>query len=262
MTAYTTAAVAQSPFERELGALLAKGSQVDPVALCRPVLADVAGRIEHALDRVRIGKLKRGRVEFAAEKLPASKQRQKMKRRFFALMLIVLGELRGQRKRAWTRQLWRGKRERWEVDTDGEVKRVYVRARRKDGSSGAQAGLAGRLSCSVREVDRYLQVASAAGLISVWQGPTRDKAERSKGHFEGGRTYAYAVFQWLAELPRRIADRIQGRQSALDRAERSSTLLRDARPPDVAQDVATYGDEAGSIAAALRELRERLEPPS
>lgn len=259
MTAYTTAAAAQTTFHGEIGALLAAGSQVDPVRLLRPVLGETVDVMARAIRHVRMGELERGRVRFAKSPYPTTTARQAMERRFFALLLMILGEARGTQARAWTKRLWRGRRERWEVNPDdGELKRVYVSAKRKDGTSGAQAGLAGRLGCSVREVDRYLQVARAAGIVGVWQGPTRERAEQKKGHFEGGRKYAFAVFQWLAELPVRVRDRIRGRQSALDRSEAPATHASASAPAESAAWGASYGGEAES---ALEALKRRPIPP-
>jgi len=253
MTAYTESKTEQSTlFSRELGQLLHSSSTADPVALLRPILGDVVDKMRRAIGHVRLSDLRRGCIRFQPSAFPSTPKRQRMERRFFGLLLIILGQLRGQQSRAWTKQLWRGRRESWRITPDGEVVRTYVKARRKDGTSGAQGGLAARLGLSVREVDRYLQIAKAAGLIAVWQGPTKDKAKK---HFEGGAKYAYAVFQWAAELPQRVRDRIRGRSSALDRAE-------GAKPRTSAPTPAADVSYDGSALEILAALRGRPSPPS
>lgn len=257
MQHYTTNARGQSTgFNRELGLLLGENSNADPVALLRPVLGDVVDTMRRAIRCVRLGDLKRGRVQFRPDAFRQTPARAQMERRFFGLMLIILGELRGEQSRAWTKQLWRGRRETCRVSPDGEWQRVYFRNRRKDGTTGAQGGLAARVGVCVREVDRYLQIAKAAGLVSVWQGPTR---ERAKKHFEGGKKYAFAVFQWAAELSHAVRDRIRGRVSAMDRAEGPAPRASASAPPAPASAEETDGLNFGAIAAALRT---RPAPPS
>lgn len=139
---------------------------------------------------------------------PIHKANTQHERRFIALLLMVLAECRKGPLdvRAWTRWLWRGRRDRQYISAEGEIKRRYVPAVGADGKSGRQGGLAARLGVSVKEVDRYLDVAIAAGFLNVWQRKRKDEVPAK---FKG-KEYPYAIFRWLGTIPAHCLRRLRG----------------------------------------------------
>lgn len=118
--------------------------------------------------------------------------------RFCALLLMVLGETRDRRDkpRVCTSRLYRGRTHTrpW-LDGDGVVRRSYVR-------TGHTGGLAARLGCSVKTVERMCRVAHEAGILTTWQAP------RSLGEQYTGERWGYTVWQWVSNIPRIARARI------------------------------------------------------
>lgn len=175
-----------SPLGDEIATVLHPTSDVQTV-IATVVGDERAAKWVDAIRRVRMRGLVGG-VKWEDEQLHEPNSPQE--RRFCAMLLMILCEVSPQ-GRAWTSRLFRG-RQKQETD-DG--RKVYVPAK----SAG---GMAARLGCSPREIDRYLQVAKAAGIVEVWQGPS-DAPKRFRGA-----EYAYAVFRWLGEIPRAVQQRL------------------------------------------------------
>lgn len=157
-------------------------------------------------------------IPFAAEPLlPPNSEHE---RRFTALMLLILGEVRPYGKserRACGKALWRGKQHAFVLQADGSFEREYVPA-------GSQGGLAARLGCCVRWVDIYLRIARAARLVDVWQMPAKAAKIGQKG-----KKYGYAVFRWLTELPAELVARLRR-----NRRPDSSPAARETAPSKLA----------------------------
>lgn len=184
-------------------------------------------RWSRAIRSVRLrGVLGRGRVHF--EPAPIHAPNAPQERRFIALLLMILAECRVNPRsrdvRAWTQFLWRGRRDREVITPDGELKRRYVPAVRH-GTSGHQGGLAARLGCSVKEVDRYLDVAIAAGFVRVWQ--VKKDVPTSKR----GKEHAYATFRWLGAIPAALWRRLSGQEPAADKQAPRAHTAGPSRPP-------------------------------
>lgn len=199
----------RSPLGREIGACLDGRRDV------REVLGSVIGEdrarvLSDAVRRVRLRSVGDS-ARFEPTKIHPVNTPQE--RRCAALLLIVLSHV-SSRGRAWTSELYRGRRTR--IDEHGEVKHC---------PSVSAGGLAARLGCSVREIERYLLVLFAAGLLDVWQGP-KDSPER----YRGSSGYAYAVYQWIGEVPREVARRLRSWWGeAVEAAKAAAALL--AAPP-------------------------------
>lgn len=114
------------------------------------------------------------------------------------MLLIILGETRDpKRKRVCSKRLYRGRTHTAPfVDGDGVIRRAYIPA-------GHTGGLAGRLGCSVKTVERMAQVAQHRGLLSTWQAP------KHLGEEYRGREWGYSMWQWALELPRIVVQRLQ-----------------------------------------------------
>lgn len=205
-------------------------SPLDCLAMLTPVVGDCVARWSKAIRSVQLRDVEEHRVDFSPTPLhPANTEHE---RRFCALMLMILDECRGKvgAPRAFTKELWRGRAERFVVTEDGEVEREYVRAV-KNGKSGHQGGLAGRLGCCVRTVDRYLRIARAAGFLRISQVKAKRGLDKLPKHLKG-KKYSYAIFDWLTELPRAVIDRLTGRRSTAAREAARETA------PDAPQSVA------------------------
>lgn len=206
MSAYTRQRDAQSTvLDREIADMLRLGQPLDCVAYLSELEGkETAQRWSDAIRRVVLRDVERDHVRFWPE--PLHEANTAHERRFCALMLIIQSELSTAKPkdlRAWTRFLYRGRQHTWRVSDDGEWDRKYVK-------TGHTGGLAARLDCSVRNVARYLAVAKAAGLISVWQLKGKEKTDKLPLKLKGKR-WAYSCIRWLGELPRRVWDRLTGR---------------------------------------------------
>lgn len=197
---------------------------MDPATLLQPLLGERAARWCQAICSVVLRDVggRNQPVTFEPERIHEAESMHA--RRFCALMLMILEECRAGKAgiRASGRGLWRGRRDSWHVDADGEYKRRYVRA-------GHQGGLAARLGVCVKEVDRYLRVAIAAGFVNVWQVKKGvDKLPKKlRGH-----KYAFATFQWLQELPRAVTDRLRGLRRAHETETPPAELASAPRQPE------------------------------
>lgn len=231
----------QSLFTREIGLLLSSGAKTDPVALLRPIFGEHVTRWVESIRRVLLHQV--GGRKDAVTFLPDAQHEATAQhvRRFCALMLMILDECRvgPNGVRAWGRALWRGRADYWELDADGELRRRYARA-------GHQGGLAARLGVCRKEVDRYLRVAMAAGLVNVWQKKT--DVEKLPKQLRG-KKHAFACFQWLQELPHQVHARLKGLASERQPQERPE--LEPSAPAPSADDSAA--ELFGSIAQRLRQ---------
>lgn len=170
----------------EIATILGPTSHVQTV-LATVTGDDMAAKICRGCQHIRMGELVGG-VSFEDE--PVHDPDSSHERRMAALVLMVLEQV-SRHGRAWTEALFRGRNRRFLEDGTTE----YCPGK----SAG---GLAARLGVSPRQVDRYLQVLKALGVFAVHQGP-KTAPERFKG-----REYAYAVFRWLADVPRAVATRL------------------------------------------------------
>lgn len=178
-------------FGAQISAVL--NASTDTVEVVSEILGDGCQRWREAIRRTRLRE-----VTTRAKFDPGYVHRANTwhERRFFALMLIVLQEVAlrpGRKATAFTKQLWRGRTYRWRVTDDGEWRRCYV-------PSSSSGGLAARLGCSVREIDRYLTVAKSADVLGVRQIRGRASIDRLPRHLKG-REWPYALFTWLGDLP-------------------------------------------------------------
>lgn len=230
MTSYPNAQAAQSSgFGREIAALVASPNSVDVLELATPILGAIADRWSRLFRSVELRAVTETECEFASE--PIHAPNGMAERRMFALLLMVLEQYTGRGddpRRIWTKKLWRGRTERAEITPDGEVKRRYVPV-------GKQGGLAARLGVCRREVDRYLRVLRAAGILQVWQ--KKKHVEKLPKELRG-KKYAYAAFRWLVDLPQQVMDRVRGRNAraaAADAPPKQPAPLASAspRPSDV-----------------------------
>lgn len=206
MSAYLRPRGAQSSvFDREIADMLRMGQTLDCVAYLTPLQgAETAARWSLAIRRVVLGAIERDHVRFWPEAVHEANTAHE--RRFCALLLMIQSELSTAKPkdlRAWTKHLFRGRQHTWRIDDNGEWQREYVK-------TGHTGGLAARLGCSVREVDRYLAVAKAAGIVDVWQLKGKDKTDKLPEHLRGKR-WAYSCARWLGELPREVWKRLTGR---------------------------------------------------
>lgn len=243
---YACDARPQSLFTKEIGQLLSDGAKVDPVALLRPVFGRQVNRWVEAIRRVLLHQVGgRGRVKFQSD---AQHDATAMHvRRFCALLLMVLDEcgIAQNGVRAWGRGLWRGRADYWEVDQHGELRRRYARA-------GHQGGLAARLGVCRKEVDRYIDVAIAAGLMNVWQ--KRAGVEKLPKKLRG-KKHAFACFQWLQELPTAVRSRLKG--LSRDRLVEEPPALAPSAPP-----LPVDAEAEGFFASVAERLKQAPRPPS
>lgn len=177
---------ARSPLGDEIATVL------NPTSDVRTVIATVIGdeRADAWVKAIRSVRMRElvGGTKFQLE--PVHEPNTSQERRFCAMLLMILGEI-SPHGRAWTSRLFRGHNKR--LTDDGTME--YVPGK----SAG---GMSARLGCCPREIDRYLQIAKAAGIVEVWQGPS-DAPKRFRGT-----EYAYAVFRWVGEIPRAVAQKL------------------------------------------------------
>lgn len=176
----------RSAFGDEIATVLNPTSDVETV-LGSVIGTDRARKAVDCIRRVKLRELTQG-VKWEAE--PVHEANTPQERRACALLLMVLSWVTPT-GRAWTSKLFRGHNKR--LTDDGALEHMPAK------SAG---GLAARLGISPREIDRYLQVWKAAGILQVWQGPN-DAPKRFRGA-----EYAYAVFQWVGEVPRAVSERL------------------------------------------------------
>lgn len=234
-------------FGREVSTLLSLEKPLDCVAyLSELVGPDVAQRWSDAIRRVTIGEVapESQHVRFAAEPLhPANTDTE---RRWFALLLLIQGNIsirRASDLRAWTRDLWRGRQHTFEVTDDGEWRRKYNQNGRRTGKGhhgGHQGGLAARLGVCVRTVDRYLAVAKAAKLLDVRQ-VKGEKVKQLADHLKSKAGHAYAWFRWLGELPAGVMARLSGRVRVPE-----TVPARETPPPSRGAAAPAPADDAGA----------------
>lgn len=164
----------------------------DPGEAAAQVLGDVlAERLVRAFRRTRIRDAAREGTEQLEQARPRT---DPVVRRGLALALMIAEATSLKYRRASGRALYRGRTAR-QTPTGAQ----YV-------PSVSAGGLAARLSCSPRELDRYLAVLNTHGILAIHQRPpTRAESER-------GLEWGYAVYQWLCALPRQLAARLRSLQ--------------------------------------------------
>jgi hypothetical protein len=261
MTAYTTAAETQRPFEgparrrtfdQEIARLVDLTRPCDVLRELRG-LDGIATRWVDAIRRVAMRDVTEFEVMFQSGHVQGAND--DMVRVFCAYMLAIAAECLplhgGKHWRSFSRYLYRGKQHRWVVDENGEFDREYVPAR-------SQGGLAGRLGVSVRTLDLYNRIARAAGFFTTRQIKGKESVAKLPKHLRGV-DYSFAVYEWLMEVPRAIADRVRGRARAADAAPVVETPpVRRTTPPTAAESA----EADALVAETLLRLRRAAKPPS
>jgi hypothetical protein len=212
---------------------------LNPTSHVQTVLATVTGeemaaKICHGFQRVKLSDLVGG---VTIEDEPVHDEGSSHERRGAALVLMVLEQV-SKHGRAWTDALFRGRNRRFLPDGTTE----YCPGK----SAG---GLAARLGVCPRQVDRYLQVLKALGVFAVHQGP-KTSPERFKG-----REYAYAVFRWLADVPRAVSQR-------LARVWGAEKPRPQPNPPAAPQTRGELSASAAELAAKLLDQESRDAAPA
>lgn len=216
LTAYPGAPRRQINFDDLIGQLLSERALIEPIRLLKGAVGESVDAWVKAIRHVRVRETDDVRTPVVFEREPVHAPNSAHERGFCALMLIVQREcIRARNLRSCSKRLWRGKRERFVVDDEGDFKRVYVRAVGADGKSGHQGGLAARLGRSVKTVDRYLRIAKAAGFLNTWQVRGKKALEKLPQSMKG-KKFAYAVFQWLGPVARAVVDRVRGSDRAAE----------------------------------------------
>lgn len=127
-----------------------------------------------------------------------SERRTEQLRHVATLVLHLAQRMSLETGRAASARLWLGRTWRWE----GE-RRVYVRAE-------SQGGLASLVGVCVRELERYLAVLQAGGVIKSWQPQESGaRAPESLPRHLRGETYAYQHYQWIGELPKVLREHLK-----------------------------------------------------
>lgn len=257
MTAYTTAAVAQSPFDgpsrrRTFDAEIARLIDLDRPCNVLETLRGLEGIGTKWVDAIRrVAMRDVTEFEVVFQETPVQGPNDGVVRVFCAYMLAVAAECLplhgGKHWRTFSRWLYRGKQHRWVVDDQGEFDREYVPA-------GSQGGMAGRLGVSVRTLDLYTRIARAAGFFSTRQVKKKESVAKLPKHLRGEK-YSFAIYEWLMEVPRAIADRVRGKARA---ANTETPPARRTTPPTEAE-----GAEVDQfVADTLQGLKRAARPPS
>lgn len=233
---------ARSPLGWYVAALLA--GELDTVTTMRDVAGELGESIVRAFTHVRWNELV-GAVHFYDA--PQHDPNEACVRIACAHALKALERTSPNNRRACSSALFRGHTH--EITGDGE--RVYV-------PSSKAGGLAARLGRSPRTLDRHCQVLEAAGIADVWQPPAWDLPKSMRGT-----EYAYAVYEWRAELPRNVAELLiqwwgsaEQRQLSVQRAKRA-----ERGAPAGPQGAPAPRTTPGSAAAAARFLALVDRPP-
>lgn len=213
----------------EIGSILNPSSDV--ATILETVLgADKTRDALRAIRRSRLHLLSRDGVVF--ERSDVQPPNTWKERRMSALLLDILQRASAS-GRAWTSKLFRGHSKR--LNGDGELEHMPAR------SAGGQAA---RLGVSPREIERYLEVFKAAGILDVWQGPS-DAPRAFRGE-----AYAYAVYQWIGPVPNAVAVRLAQWWG------RSGRALKAGAAPDVA--ARCEDDPRAPLSAAADALADKL----
>lgn len=190
-------AAKQSPFGREIADLLS--GRADPAVVLGSVVgAELADRWIQAARSPLWRSVAADGLERRGELLEADATPVP---RFCAFLLMVLEQTRSESGRTCTRALYRGRTHtRPFLDGDGVWRREYVPA-------GHTGGLAARLGCSVKTVERMAKVAEHFGIVKSWQAP-KSMGEEYRGH-----EWGYSVWQWLITIPRQVRQRLGAKKA-------------------------------------------------